>query len=88
MNKPITNPKKKSKEITKAKNKRKPTACQFLEKNECSVISLYHHLGEVQHKITDESIKLIENLPMVIENKIGSSCNTHHVKLQTISSNK
>ena len=59
----------------------------ILEKNESSVTSLSHRLTEVQCKILDKSINLIENSPMVTEKMTqGSSCNTHHVKPQTISS--
>ena len=70
-------------------NKRKPVVPvgQFWKKNGSSETSLSHQLAEVPGKILDKSINLIENSPMVIEKKAqGSSCNTHHVKPQTISS--
>ena len=56
MNKPITN-----------LNKRTPMVDQFWKKNGCSGTSLSHQLAEVEGKIIDKSINLIENSPMVTE---------------------
>ena len=75
MNKPIIN-----------FNKRKLIAGQFWKKNESSVTTLSHQLGEVQCKIIDKSIHLIENSPMVPKKMTqGYSRNLRHVKPQTIS---
>ena len=76
MNKSITN-----------LNKRKPIVDQFWKKNGYSETSLSQQLAEVEGKILDKSINLIENSPIVTEEMTqGSSHNTHHVKPQTISS--
>ena len=46
-------------------NKRKLIAGQFWKKNESSVTTFSHQLGEVQCKIINKSIHLIENSLMV-----------------------
>ena len=75
MNKPIIN-----------FNKRKLIAGQFWKKNESSVTTLSHQLGEVQCKIIDKSIHLIENSPMIPKKMTqGYSRNLRHVKPQAIS---
>ena len=76
MNKPITN-----------LNKRKPIVDQFWKKNGYSETSLSQQLAEVEGKILDKSINLIENSSMVTEEMTqGSSHDTRHAKLQKISS--
>ena len=76
MNKPITN-----------LNKRKPIVDQFWKKNGYSETSLSQQLAEVEGKILDKSINLIENWSMVTEEMTqGSSHDTRHAKLQKISS--
>ena len=66
---------------------KKTNSRRILKKNESPVTSFSHQLAEVQGKILDKSINLIENLPIVTEKMtLGSSRNTHHFKPQTISS--
>ena len=79
---------KKTNEQTNYKFEQKKTnSGSILGKNGSSGTSLSHQLAEVEGKILDKSINLIENSPMVTEKMTqGSSHNIHHINLQTTSS--
>ena len=79
---------KKPNEQTNYKFEQKKTNSRpILERNGSSETSLLYQLAEVEGKVLDKSINLIENSPRVTEKMAqGSSHNTRHVKPQTISS--